>query len=128
MLEENFSDRVDNGIIHLKMAHCSSALNRLELAIEFFYAIVVKSAGVQGTMVRTSIVVIEEVEMDVPEHVGILEVGEPEQVPEFAEVAETDGLGQAPEPTEVLEATSSLARASPEPLSRGPITIEEVGA
>ncbi|GMH25733.1 hypothetical protein Nepgr_027576 [Nepenthes gracilis] len=51
MLEENFFDRVDNGIIHLKMAHCSLALNRRELAIEFFYAIVVKSTGVQGTMV-----------------------------------------------------------------------------
>ncbi|GMH02261.1 hypothetical protein Nepgr_004100 [Nepenthes gracilis] len=51
MLEENFSHRVDNGIIPLKMAHSYSALNRRELAIEFFYAIVVKSAGVQGAMV-----------------------------------------------------------------------------
>ncbi|GMH18445.1 hypothetical protein Nepgr_020286 [Nepenthes gracilis] len=50
LLEENFPDRVDNGIIHLKMAHCYSTLNRRELAIEFLDAIVVKSTGAQGAM------------------------------------------------------------------------------
>ncbi|GMH14955.1 hypothetical protein Nepgr_016796 [Nepenthes gracilis] len=43
-------------------------------------------------------------------------------------ITETDSQEQALEPAEVPKVTGSSARASPEPLTQGPIAVKEVDA
>ncbi|GMH21865.1 hypothetical protein Nepgr_023708 [Nepenthes gracilis] len=77
---------------------------------------------------ETSVLAIEEEEMDVPESAGIVRAGKIERTLEFIKASETGGLGQEPESVEVPEAVGSPVGASPRPPSQNPTALEDVSA